>query len=64
MNVLDNYIEKNCQIEKSVTVKILVRGDLTVALREFVKKKLGGVKPMQLTRNVRLSLTNVENLER
>jgi len=61
--VLGNYIEKNCQIELSVMAKILVRGDLTVALIEFFKKKLGGVKPMQSTRNVRLSLTNVENLE-
>ena len=58
-----NYIEKNCQIEVCVTVKVNVSGDLTVALREFIRKKLGGVKPMRSARNVRLNLRDILNLE-
>ena len=37
-----------------------VRSDLTVKLREFVKENIGGVKPMQSARNLRLSLTNID----
>ena len=62
MNVLGNYIKENCQIEVSVMTKLLVKGDLTVTLREFVKRKLG-VKPMQSARAVRSNLRDILNLE-
>ena len=46
----------------SVVAKLLVKGDLTVKLREFVKRKLG-VKPMQSARDVRSNLRDILNLE-
>ena len=60
--MLGNYIKENCQIEVIVMAKILVRGDLTVMLREFIKK-IGGVRSMQSARNVRSNLRDILNLE-
>ena len=60
--MLGNYIDENCQIEVSGMAKLLVNGDLTVTLREFVKRKLG-VKPMQSARAVRSNLRDILNLE-
>ena len=63
MNVLGNYIKKNCQLEVSVMEKLLVRGDLTIMLREFIQKLLGGVKSMQSARNVRLNMRVLLNIK-
>ena len=53
-------MEKNCQNDVNVMARVLVRSDLTVKLREFVKENIGGVKPMQSASNVRSSLTNID----
>jgi len=60
MSVLHSCMEKNCQEEVNVMARVQVRSDLTVKLREFVKENIGGVKPMQSARNVRLSLMNID----